>query len=159
MRLPFLGRWTCAIDGKRRLTLPAKIREILRMETEPHLVITVGHKGCLLVVPHARWDELAPELLRDTFQGDEEALRLRGTFARYGSLCQFDGSGRVTLTDEQMQVAGLERTAVVFGSFSRLEIWNPERFEIENPPIADQAEHDQRAARHMGGNGAQEVRE
>ena len=158
MRLPFLGRWTCTIDGKRRLTMPAKVREILAQEEGPYLVTTVGHQGCLLLVPHAQWEELTPDLLRDTFQGDQGALRLRAAFARYGNLSRLDGSGRITLTDEQMLVAGLDRQAIVFGNFTRIEIWEPDRFEIANPPITDQAEHDRLAAQYMGRVETREVR-
>jgi len=150
MRLPFLGRWTCTIDGKRRLTLPAKIREILGMEEVPYLVTTVGHKGCLMLVPYARWEELTPDLLRDTFQGDQGALRLRSAFARYGNLCRLDASGRITFTEDQMSVAALGKSAVVFGNFTRIEIWDPDRFEDENPPIADPMEHDRLAAQYIG---------
>lgn len=151
MRLPFLGRWICTIDGKRRLTLPAKIREILGQEEVPYLITTVGHKGCLLVIPRARWEELTPKLLRDTFQGDQGALKLRSTLARYGNLCRLDAIGRMTLTEDQMQVAGLLRSAVVFGNFTRIEIWDPDRFETENPPITDPMEHDRLAQQYLGG--------
>lgn len=158
MRLPFLGRWTCTVDAKRRLTLPARIREILATEPIPYLVTTVGHKGSLLVVPHARWEELTPDLLNDTFQGDQGALQLRAAFARYGNLCQLDGSGRITLTEDQMQIAQLEKQAVVFGNFTRIEIWEPGRFESENPPITDPAAHDRLAAQYLGRAETREVK-
>ncbi len=127
------------------------------MEPVPYLVTTVGHQGSLLVVPHARWEELTPDLLNDTFQGDQGALQLRAAFARYGNLCQLDGSGRITLTEDQMQVAQLEKQAVVFGNFTRIEIWEPERFETANPPISDTAAHDRLAAQYLGRAETREV--
>jgi MraZ protein len=150
MRLPFLGRWQCKIDAKRRLTLPAKFRDLLGMEPSPYLVTTVGHRGCLFLVPHARWDELTPQLMREAFQGDPGAIRLRSAFARYGNLCQLDGSGRITLTEDQAQLAGLGEDAVVFGNFTRIEIWNPGRFEQENPPVVDTDAHDRLTQQFMG---------
>ena len=150
MRLPFLGRWDCKIDGKRRFTMPAGLRELLDLEEAPHLITTVGQGGGLFVVPQAVWDELTPGLLRDTFQGDKGAARLRATFARYGSLNKLDGSGRLTLTEDQMEVGGIQKQAIVFGNFTRIEIWEPARFEISNPPIEDLAEHDALIARYMG---------
>ena len=159
MRLPFLGRWICTIDGKRRLTLPAKIRDILAKETDPYLVTTVGHKGSLLVVPNERWEKITPDLLRDTFQGDQGALQLRATFARYGNLCQLDSSGRITLSEDQMAVAGLGKHAIVFGNFTRLEIWDPDRFKTANPPIEDTKAHDRLAAQYLGRAETREVKE
>ena len=107
MRLPFLGRSVCTIDEKRRLTLPARFRELLAMEESPYLVTTLGLRGCIYLVPNARWDELTPNLLRAAFQGESEAVLLRSNFARYGNLCRMDNNGRITLTDEQTEVAGL----------------------------------------------------
>jgi MraZ protein len=150
MRLPFLGSWVCTIDEKRRLTLPAKFRELLAMEETPYLVTTLGFGGCLFLVPQARWDELTPAVLRTAFQDDSEAVLLRATFARYGHLCRMDNSGRITLTDQQTEVAHLDRQAVVSGNYTLIEIWNPERFESRNPRIADTAEHDRRIMRYMG---------
>ncbi len=150
MRLPFLGSSVCTIDEKRRLTLPAKFRELLAMEESPYLVTTLGFGGCIYLVPHARWDDLTPPVLRSAFQSDTDAVQLRSTFARYGNLCRMDNSGRITLTDEQTKVARLDRQAVVFGNYTLIEIWNPELFENRNPRIADTAEHDQRIMRHMG---------
>jgi MraZ protein len=150
MRLPFLGRWVCTIDEKRRLTLPAKIRELLAMEESPYLVTTLGFGGCIFLVPQARWDELTPAVLRAAFQDDSEAVLLRSTFARYGNLCRMDNSGRITLTEDQAEVAQLDRQAVVFGNYTLIEIWNPEQFDLRNPRIADTAEHDRRITRYMG---------
>jgi len=150
MRLPFLGSWVCTIDEKRRLTLPAKFRELLAMEESPYLVTTLGLGGCIFLVPHARWDDLTPPVLRSAFQSDAEAVLLRATFARYGNLCRMDNSGRITLTEKQTEVAHLSRQAVVSGNYTLIEIWNPERFESRNPSVADTAEHDRRIMRYMG---------
>ncbi len=151
LHLPLLGRGECAIDAKRRLILPAVLRDQLRLlESSAHLIVTVGHQGCLLLIPPSTWEEFAPDLFTAAVQGDEGAIRLRGTMARYGLLCRIDNSGRITLTDEQMKVAGLAKRAIVFGNFSRIEIWNPERFELHVPRVADPAEHDRLTARYLG---------
>jgi division/cell wall cluster transcriptional repressor MraZ len=151
MRPQFLGRWDCIIDDKRRLTLPAPLRKLIaELGPAAELIVTVGHRGCLLFIPLAIWDEFSRELFQAPVQGDPEALRLRSTMARYGSRCKIDSSGRITLNEEQLRVAGLKREAVVFGNFSRLELWTPERYERENPPITDQDEHDRRVAKFLG---------
>ncbi len=150
MRLPFLGRSVCSIDDKRRLTLPAKFRELLAMEESPYLVTTLGLRGCLYLVPNARWDAMTPELLKAAFQGEPEAILLRSNFARYGNLCRMDNNGRITLTDEQTEVAGLQKQAVVFGNFDMMEIWNPEQFEVHNPRVTDTAVHDRRIMHYVG---------
>ena len=46
----------------------------------------------------------------------------------------------------------------VFGNFSRIELWEPERFEDANPPIREPEEHDRLAAQYLGRAEAGEVR-
>lgn len=155
MRPRFLGRWECAIDEKRRLTLPAPVRKkVLALAGEAggedeELIATVGHRGCVLLIPPAVWDEFARSIFQAPVQGNREALLVRGRMARYGAHCKIDASGRITLTEEQMKVAGLERQAIVFGNFTRLEIWNPEQFERHNPPITDVEAHDELIEKYL----------
>jgi len=154
MRPQFLGRWESTIDEKRRLTLPAPVRKkIASLDGESadgiELISTVGHRGCVLLIPPSIWEEFARSIFQAPVQGNRDALLLRGRMARYGAHCKIDSSGRVTLTEEQMKVAGIERRAVVFGNFTRIEIWNPEQFERENPPITDIDAHDQLIAKFL----------
>ncbi|MFH1143126.1 MAG: hypothetical protein V1774_01110 [Candidatus Eisenbacteria bacterium] len=150
MELPLLGAWDCAIDSKRRLTLPAKLRESLTsVEPSPELIVTVGHRGCLLLIPPKTWKDLTPDLFRAIVGGDEGAQRLRATMALYGSTPRIDNSGRVTLTEKQVKVANLDKDAVVLGNFTRIEVWNPERFASEIPDLEDTSEHDRLLARYL----------
>jgi len=153
-RPQFLGRWDCIIDDKRRLTLPAPVRKkLVEMNESPELISTIGHRGSLLLIPPSIWDEFARDLFQAPVQGDRDALLLRGRMARYGGHCKLDSSGRVTLSEEQLKVAELTRDAIVFGNFSRIEVWNPEHFERAYPPITDPAEHDQLAERYLSQKG------
>lgn len=150
--VPFMGAWKCTIDEKRRLTLPAKLREQLAELEDPlRLIVTVGHWGCLVLVPPSTWGRFSRELFQAPVQGDPGALRLRAMMARYGSLCRLDSSGRITLNEEQMEFAGLARDSIVLGNFTRMEIWNPDHFEKKNPRIQDPDEHDRLAAQYLNG--------
>jgi len=150
MELPLLGTWECVIDAKRRLTLPAKLRELLSsIESSAELMVTVGHKGCLLLIPPKTWKELSPDLFRAIVGGDEGAHRLRATMALYGSVARIDNSGRISLTERQVKVAGLDKDAIVFGNFTRIEVWNPQKFAREIPLLEDTAEHDRLLVRYL----------
>ena len=152
MAITLLGKWVGSIDGKRRLTLPAALRRPLAEVTASlQLIITVGTRGCLLLVPDPTWEKFAPDLFRDAVQGDPGALRLRSTMALYGSVCRVDKSGRVTLTEEQMQFGGLEKLgkAIIFANFNHIEIWEPSRFDSAITTTSA-AEHDLLAARYFG---------
>lgn len=152
MAITLLGKWVGSIDGKRRITLPVALRRSLAQVTASmQLIITVGTRGCLLLVPDPTWEKFAPDLFRDAVQGDPGALRLRSTMALYGSVCRVDKSGRVTLSDEQMEFGGLEKLgkAIIFANFNHVEIWEPSRF-ASAISTTSAAEHDLLAARYFG---------
>jgi MraZ protein len=152
MELPLLGTWECRIDDKRRLTLPARLRELLSsVDPSPELIVTRGDKGCLLIIPPKIWKEFSPDLFRAIVGGDEDAQRLRATMAVYGSVSRIDNTGRITLTDKQVRVAGLAKGAILLGNFNRVELWNSEQFAAEFPELGEPRGDDRLAARYLDG--------
>ena len=126
----FLGQYKHAIDDKGRLTLPAKFRPDL----EAGLVVTVGLDGCLYVFPRAKFMELAARI------GRENALRKRmgltntavRNFGRHlftnADDSQLDRQGRVLIPSYLREEAHLDVEVMVTGMFSRIELWNPDRW-------------------------------
>jgi MraZ protein len=53
--------------------------------------------------------------------------------------CEFDGQGRVTLSQEQRRMAGIEprSTAAVIGNGVRVEIWAEERWDSYSTDALD----------------------
>lgn len=153
MRLPILGQWTCSQDGKRRILMPIVVRKMLEKEEGTHLVTTVGHKGCIYVIPISRWEKESPDFLHGMFEGNAGAISLRDALALYGKTTELDGTGRLTLSELQVEVANLGKKIIIFGNFNRLEIWEPERFAREHPKLTDQKKHDDLTARFIGRGG------
>ena len=73
MELPILGQWTCSKDEKNRILMPKQVRTVLAQEEGTHLVTTLGHKGCLWVVPGSRWAKESPALLKGMYAPDKSA--------------------------------------------------------------------------------------
>lgn len=144
MTLPVLGQSTCTLDSKRRVTLPAKIRELWGLTGEVcHLILTIGHKGCLQLFTPSAWDNFAPDILKAIVQGDEDAIRLRDILAQLGSTVRVDRSGRIALTDAQMEYAGLSKEVVIFSNWTLAELWSPERYAETHPEPKDHREYDE----------------
>lgn len=158
MSRPLLGMTTCTLDVKRRLTLPVKLREELGLGTSSsHVVVTVGHGGSLSLFTPETWKQFSPRIFNAVIQGDPKAIRLRGILARYGETPHIDRNGRITLTEDQMQFAGIAKTVVVFPSWNRIELWSPERFEATYPSVASPAEVDELLAEFDDATGASDV--
>ncbi|MBD3237309.1 MAG: hypothetical protein GF330_11435 [Candidatus Eisenbacteria bacterium] len=144
MSLPLLGSASCVLDSKRRLTLPAKLREELGLaESGSPVVITIGQGGCLYLFTPETWNQFSPPIFKAVIQGDPKAIRLRTLLAKYGSTPRTDRNGRVSLTEGQMGFAGIQKQLVVFPSWNRVELWSPERFEATYPSATSPAEVDE----------------
>ena len=144
MSLPLLGKTDCTLDTKRRLTLPAKLREELGLEaSSSQVIVTLGQGGCLYLFTPETWKQFAPPIFKAVIQGDPQAIRLRGILARYGGTPRIDRNGRIILTERQMEFAGIDKTVVVFPSWNRVELWSPARCDTVYPTVASPAEVDE----------------
>ena len=114
----FSGTYTPKLDDKGRLFLPAKFRD----EMGDGLVITRGQDRSLEVSTAADFEAFSTRLR------DSTDVRMRGynrmLFALLSEQAP-DKQGRITLTPELREYAGLERECTVIGVRNKLEIWNP----------------------------------
>ena len=116
----FSGTYTPKLDEKGRLFLPAKFRD----DTKEGLVITRGQERALDIRTTAQFAEFAEKFNRAS-QTDAN-LRAYGRMLFALATEQVpDKQGRVTVTPELREYAGLGREAVVIGVYDRIEIWEP----------------------------------
>ncbi len=136
----FLGEYEHTIDGKGRLTIPARFRA----ELAQGMVVTRGLDGCLLIYPLPEWEKLAAKV-----NGLPLTKKDARTFTRLiysgATLCQPDRQGRILLPQYLREYANIDSQGVIIGLFSRLEIWNPQHWqevrrkvEEEGDAIAEQ---------------------
>ena len=114
----FTGTYNPKLDDKGRLFLPAKFRDDLR----EGLVITRGQDRALEVRTAADFEKYR-ERLRDTTDA-----RMRGYMRMVFALASEqspDKQGRVSLSPELREYAGLQKDCVVIGVSNKIEIWEP----------------------------------
>ncbi len=126
----FLGEYSHTLDEKGRLTLPARWRE----ELGDSVVITRGLDQCLFVFPATKFEAIARELDQLGFaKADARAL------SRYLSAKAMDDTldkqGRIIIPPALREFAGLNGEALIVGAFSRIEIWNGERYNQQNAQV------------------------
>ena len=119
-----IGEYKHNLDAKKRLSIPSKFRK----ELGEGAVITRGLDNCLFVFPSAHWAKLAEKLGNmPIVQQDSRSfarLLLSGAVE-----VEFDGLGRILVPEYLKTYAGLKKVAVVAGLYSRLEIWDNEKWE------------------------------
>ena len=116
----FSGTYTPKLDDKGRLFLPAKFRD----EMKEGLVITRGQEHALDIRTQADFDVFT-EKFKNASQTDARLRAYGRMLFALASEQVPDKQGRVTITPELRQYAGLERDAVVIGVYDRIEVWEP----------------------------------
>jgi MraZ protein len=119
----FLGEFEHTIDGKGRLTIPAKFRD----ELESGVVVTRGLDGCLWAYGRSEWEILAQKI--GNMPTTNAAAR---NFARFMFSNAFDSipdrQGRILLPQNLRDYASIDNETVVIGVMNRVEIWSPDRW-------------------------------
>ena len=116
-----------SIDAKNRLFVPAKFREALGEE----FYIFKGPDHCLYVYDKERYEVVAEQFKNTTDRAAQRAF--------FGNTAEVnpDKQGRVTLTPELLEFAGITKEAVIVGAGGRIEIWNPKDFSSATTPVAE----------------------
>ena len=125
----FSGTYTPKLDDKGRLFLPAKFRD----EMKEGLVITRGQERALDIRTQADFDVFT-EKFQNASQTDARLRAYGRMLFALASEQVPDKQGRVMITPELRQYAGLERDAVVIGIYDRIEIWEPQLLDRPTPP-------------------------
>lgn len=119
-----LGEYHHNIDDKGRLVIPTKLREDLGEE----FILTRGIEKCLYVYSKEEWTKLVDKL--DTLPFTKKVTR---TFTRFfysgATACEFDKSGRISITSPLVSYAGLAKECIIIGVNDHLEIWDSKAFE------------------------------
>ena len=123
----FAGRHDRQLDPKGRLALPAAFRQ--KFEAQAYL--TFGENGCVEVFTPEEYEQMATEMLEQVKRREVDRNRLRAMSANTFPV-GIDGQGRIIVDPKLRAYAELElnhRVAVI-GAVDRVEIWNPERFDV-----------------------------
>lgn len=125
------------VDAKGRTSVPARFRDVLD-ETYPakqakHLIVVPWFDGNLRIFPLAIWEAKQDSFdalfhQQDIFALDELDSDLRRFLYGMALDLMIDAQGRVLLSSDLREHAGLERDVYWVSVGSMLEIWAPERF-------------------------------
>lgn len=120
----FLGSFQHQLDEKGRLSLPAQFR---RESTDQRFVLVRAYTPALALYPETEWlevEERMQTLMRDP-KGRMWALSVMSTAVEVTP----DSQGRILIPATLRSMAELDGQALLVGAISKVEIWNPARFE------------------------------
>jgi MraZ protein len=131
----FLGEFQHSLDAKGRIILPSRFRGRL----ESGLVLTRGLDGCLWVMSQADWESFSVRL-NDLSVADPRGRDTARFFFSGASEDRPDKQGRISVPEPLRRHASLERDVIVIGTGPRIEVWNPERWEVRRASVEENLE-------------------
>jgi MraZ protein len=123
----FRGATKVTIDDKGRVVVPTRYRRLLATPGEGRVVVTVDRDECLLVYPAPEW-ELIEQQLMSLPTLNPQARRLQRLMVGHADELEIDSHGRLSLSPELREFAGLARAAWMVGQGKRLELWDEGRW-------------------------------
>ena len=127
--MAFVGTHEHTLDGKGRLVLPSKYRARLA----DRAYVSPGAKCLDLWTPEA-FEEMVERLTVEVREGRTDPQALRGIGAFSAEVAP-DSQGRIMLPERLREFAGLTRNVVVNGAFSKIEIWDVDRWTEQVPDL------------------------
>jgi MraZ protein len=124
----FRGAAKVTLDDKGRMVLPTRYRERLLDRSGGQLIVTVDRDGqCLLLYPLTDWEPVEKQLMALPTL-DPQSRRLQRLMVGHATDLPLDGHGRILLTQELREFAGLQRHAMLIGQGNRCELWDETRW-------------------------------
>lgn len=123
----FRGATKVTLDAKGRLAIPTRYRERIARRCDGQFVITVDNDYCLILYPLPEWEEIERKLMRLPSL-DSRARRMQRLMVGHATERDVDSHGRILVSSELREFAGLERHAVLIGQGNRFELWDETRW-------------------------------
>jgi MraZ protein len=130
----FKGGPVLTLDGKGRITVPSRWRDVLMSAVAGQLMVSKSHVRCLSLFPRPVWDQFEDRLNALPASADG----LRRLYIGSATEAVIDGASRVLLPPELRTWAGLEREVVFMGLGNRFELWDKTRYDAHEAAVLEQ---------------------
>ena len=123
----FQGASSLSLDAKGRLSVPTRHRDVLVATAAGQLTVTKHPHGCLMVFPRPEWEKFRDRIA----QLPMSAQWWKRIFLGNAMDVDMDGTGRVLVSPELRQAAGLTREVMLLGMGQHFELWDKATYEAK----------------------------
>ncbi len=144
----FRGQSDHSLDGKGRLNIPARFRDVLGGYQDDSLMV-VPWKDCLKAYPTAEWEKLEATLRN---KAREQPAQLKTIKYMIGAvtLCSLDKQNRILLSPKLRAGGFITKEVVLSGVLEYFEIWDKTTWEQNHKPSADEFDNFDKAILEWG---------
>lgn len=129
----YTGLFRHSLDDKGRLTIPSSWRAA--HQEDERFLATPHPDGYIAVLPPGEVDKLH-EKISAMKMSNAKAQSFAARFFSQTQDFSFDKAGRVGLSDELLQHAGIDKEAVLVGTLTKFHIYSPARWQQEESNTA-----------------------
>ncbi len=123
----FQGASSLTLDGKGRLSVPTRHRDVLSATAQGLVTITKHPHGCLMLFPRPEWD-----LFRDRIAAlPMSAQWWKRIFLGNAMDVELDSTGRILISPELRASAGIAKDTILLGMGSYFELWDKTAYETQ----------------------------
>jgi len=126
----FRGATKITIDDKGRVVVPVRYRGLLSAAGDGRVIVTVDRDECLLIYAAPEWERIEQQL-NSLPSLHPQVRRLQRLMIGHAEELVLDSHGRLALTPELREFAGLARAAWMVGQGKRLELWDETRWNMQ----------------------------
>ncbi len=122
----FIGTYEQSVDAKGRMRIPSRFRDIINTQYNGKLILT-NVENYIISYPLEEWMKYQEELQKVPTSHKETKAFMRSIFAR-ATECELDGQGRILISAQLREHAGIDKDVSIIGIMNKIEIWSSDRF-------------------------------
>ena len=123
----FQGASSLNLDAKGRLSVPTRHRDVLLATAAGQITITKHPHGCLMVFPRPEWEKFRERIAALPMS----AQWWKRIFLGNAMDVEMDATGRVLVSPELREAAGITRDTMLLGMGQHFELWDKARYEAQ----------------------------
>ncbi|GMU92281.1 MAG: transcriptional regulator MraZ [Candidatus Hydrogenedentota bacterium] len=136
----YTGEAVTKLDEKGRITIPSKIRDVMRVIGHDTWYLAPGDNNTVLMFHRDGWNDLRERVTAST-SDETQLLAFQRMFFGLATDARPDPQGRMPLANHLREHARIDKEAVVVGVNDHLEVWNKEAwdaFKSKNKSLYEQ---------------------
>jgi len=123
----FQGASSLSLDGKGRLSVPTRHRDVLAATASSQLTLTRHPHGCLMVFPRPEWEKFRERIAELPMS----AQWWKRIFLGNAMDVDMDATGRVLVSPELRAAAGIHKDTVLLGMGTYFELWDRATYDAQ----------------------------
>ena len=109
------------------MAIPTRYRDEIVSRSAGSLVATIDRDPCLLLYPLPDWEEMERRLMR--LPGNKPAVRAyQRRIVGHAADMDMDSHGRILISKELREFAGLEKQVMLIGQGNKFELWDESKW-------------------------------